>query len=145
MVGKNRLHLPLGRQPGQGFVRPAVLDHQPGILAPGLAAELAQVFIELDQAADNKLHPAVGAWQGVENLAVEHEQAQHLAAVRQRLVQRLLIVRAQVAPKPDQAAFVSCVHGRMLERRGPGRTSGLRRSTALRGCCARAGRTRIRP
>jgi putative transcriptional regulator len=54
------------------------------------------------QAVADELHAPVGARQRVEDVAVEDEGAPHLARRAQRVVQRGVVVGAQVAAQPDQ-------------------------------------------
>jgi hypothetical protein len=58
----------------------------------------------------DELDSAVRARQPVQNFAVKYKQAKHLPTGAQGVVQGGVVVRAQVAAKPDQAAFIGFAH-----------------------------------
>ena len=68
----------------------------------GLPGQLAQLFIDLHQRFADELHAAVRAGQAVQNGLVKHEHAMHLLAAFERVKQRRVVKRAQVAAKPHQ-------------------------------------------
>jgi hypothetical protein len=74
--------------------RPGVAHDQ---ATAGLAAQLEQLGMKLHQALADELHAPVGARQGVQNLAVEHKGYVNLRAAFQGVVERGVILRAQVA------------------------------------------------
>jgi len=69
-------------------------------------AALAQRAVELDHGGVDELDPAVGGQSFVEQLVqdrpVEDERAVHAPRLPQRVVQRGMVVRAQIAPEPDE-------------------------------------------
>jgi hypothetical protein len=51
----------------------------------------------------DEFHAPILPGQAGQNVGVEHEHGMHLSALPQGVVERGLIVGAQVAPEPDQA------------------------------------------
>ena len=76
------------------------------------ATELFQLGIELDQRLADEFHPAIGARQGVEDGAIEHEHADHLAAGPQRLPEGGVVVDAEIAAEPHESLGVGLVDGK---------------------------------
>ena len=78
---------------------------------PQTATLLAERLVQFRDRAVDKGHPPVSAiFQGVKDLGVEDEHAMHLGGIGQRVVQRGVVVVAQVAAEPDQGG-VSDGHG----------------------------------
>ena len=108
MVGKHRLHAQGLGHLGHGVARAHavawrwVAHHQ---ARTGVTREGAQVAVQNDQGFPNELDPPVGAWQAVQDVAVEDKQAVHLGARAQRMEQRSVIFGPQIAPKPHQAGM----------------------------------------
>ena len=74
----------------------------------------AKVPDELDAAVGTQAVVArlgVLAGQRIEDGRVEHEHAQHLPATAQRVVERRVVVRPQVAAEPHEALGVGLVDG----------------------------------
>ena len=110
MVGEHRLHAQRQRLLHHGTARRVVQHDQPG---PGHAmrqGQRRQCGVQLDQAMPDELDAPVRARQPVQNLAVKDKEAKHLPAGAQGVVHGGVVVCAQVAAKPDQAAFVRFVH-----------------------------------
>jgi hypothetical protein len=63
-----------------------------------------QLAVEIDQALADELHAPVAPGQGIEDLPVEHECHPHSPGCPQRMVERGVIVGAQVATAPHQRA-----------------------------------------
>ena len=111
VVGVDRLHAQLRRQPRHLVDGQPVAHEQPGAVDAVRGAQRAQLGVDADQAVADELHAAVGTGQGVEDGAVEHEHAPHLPRRAQRVVQCRMVVGAQVAAQPDQRAVDRFVHG----------------------------------
>ena len=99
VVGKHRLSAKFAGQGVDILGRPAVAHDQAGV---GQASELAQRFIQGLQAAQNKVHPAVAAGQGVQDVAIEHKHRMHVGTLAQGMVQRGVVAGPQIAAKPHQ-------------------------------------------
>ena len=110
-----------------------MLDQQACLAAMG-RRQRPQSLVEFSQGADDEFHPAVGPREPVEDLAVEDEEAEHLPAVDQGLVQGLLVMGAQIAAQPDQAAFIGGSHGLIVGRAARMRRRYSTRQSALQGC-----------
>ena len=74
-------------------------------------AERAEGAAQLVDAVANELDTPVAARQGVEDLAVEDEHAPDLARGPQGVVQRGVVVGAQIAAKPDEGTVQWSLHG----------------------------------
>ena len=75
------------------------------------ATLLAERRVQFRDRAVDELDPLVGTvLQRVQYLGVEDEHAMHLGGIGQRVVQRGVVVVAQVAAEPDQGG-VSDGHG----------------------------------
>jgi len=103
-VGKNGLHVQFVRQRRNFIDRGGVPHDQP-------AAERLQLGVELLQRFPDEFHPPVDAGEGVQNRPVEHENAHHLPAGPQGLVERCVVVHAQVAAKPHEPFGIGLVDG----------------------------------
>ena len=68
-------------------------------------AEGGQLPVQVGQAVNDELDPAIGARQRIEDFAVEDEHTPHMTRRAQRVVQRCVIVAAQVAAKPDECGI----------------------------------------
>ena len=104
-VGEHGLHVERLRDLGDLVFRTRVSHDQP-------AAQRAQVGVERDQRFADEFDAAICARQRLEDVRVEHEHADHLAAAAQRLPQRRVVVDAQVASEPHQALGVGLVDGK---------------------------------
>ena len=102
MVGVDRLHMQLGGQLRQGLHRVAVAHQQADPFDAVRGGQRVQLRLQPDQAVADELDAAVGARQGVEDRAVEDERAPDAPGRAQCVVQRSVVVGAQVAPQPDQ-------------------------------------------
>ena len=101
----------LPRQPHDLQTRAAVADEQAHAVQAVRAAEQPHLPIEVGQALVNELHPPVGARQRVEDVGVEDERAPDPSRRPQGVIQRGVIVHAQVAAKPHERAVQGLVHG----------------------------------
>ncbi|MNR22933.1 hypothetical protein D3C85_1399200 [compost metagenome] len=106
MVGEHRLGFQGGRE-----LRDRLARH--GIEHDQTAAPLAQRRVQRGQRAQDEVDAPVRLeapfQQGIEDLAVEDKHAPYLSAVLKGIMQRRVVVGAQVAPEPDQAAFEALV------------------------------------
>ena len=100
VVGENRLHPKAVRQASDLVARHGVPHDQASVRRAG---ERAQSLVQLHQRFPDELHPAIGAWQRIQDVAVEHEYGVDLPAVFQRVVKRRVVPHAQVAPEPHQS------------------------------------------
>ena len=66
-----------------------------------MAAEFAQLRVELAHRRADEFDPPVGARQGIQYLAVEYKDAVHLPAGFQRQAQGGVIGHAQIATQPE--------------------------------------------
>ena len=110
VVGVDRLHAELARQLRDLGAGRAVAHDQADALDAVGASEPAQLFVEVEQRLVDELDPAVGLQaalqQRLQDVGVEDEGAPDLFAVLQRMVERGLVARAQVAPEPNQSAVI---------------------------------------
>ncbi len=104
VVGVDRLHAQPGGQRRYLVGRPAVAHDQPGALDAVRGRERTQFGVDADQAVAYEFDAAVLPGQGVEDVAVEDEDAPDLARGAQCVVQCGVVVGAQVAAQPDQGA-----------------------------------------
>ena len=107
MAGIHRLHAQPGGQAWQlinGGAVAADQAHRRGACHPVRFGQGAQFRVQHRQAVAQKLHPPIGTRQGVEDGGVEDEGAPDAARAFQRLVQRGVVVHAQVPAQPDQGA-----------------------------------------
>ena len=107
VCGIHGLHTQGLGQGGQRFGSVAVLDDQASFFLPG---QRAQVRIQLEQGGPDELHPAVAAWQRVQNVPIENEGAIDALALLQGQVQGRVVVDPQVAPEPDQTGIQGFLH-----------------------------------
>ena len=110
VVGVHRLDMQLGGQSRQGLRRMAVAHQHGHALDAVRGRERAQLRVQPDQAVADEFDAAIGTRQGVEDVAVEDEGAPDTPGRAQRVVQRRVVVGAQVTPQPDQGA-VERLHG----------------------------------
>jgi len=75
------------------------------------AADGLQLGVELHQRFPDEFHPPVDAGEGVQNRPVEHENAHHLPAAPQGLIERRVVVHAKVAAKPHEPFGIGLVDG----------------------------------
>ena len=122
-VAERRAHRRVARE-GVGFVVVVRVDRlrtefagEPYDLGPRRAvahqqapAEGAQLRVELAHAVVDELDAPVSARQRLEDGGVEHEHAPDLLGGPQCVVQRRVVVRAQIAPEPDQRLLQSPLH-----------------------------------
>ena len=130
VAGIDGLHLQRLREPRDLVNRRRVAHDQAGILHPVARREIAQLQVQLGQTGVEELDAAVGAQaageQRIEDGAVVDKHAPDLPGRPQCVVQRRLVVDAQVAAKPcqrlverlrrsfDQAVFPCCFHAASL-------------------------------
>jgi hypothetical protein len=107
-----------------------VAHDQAGAFHAVRRGQRAQFGVHAHQAVADELHAPVGARQRVEDVAVEDEGAPHLARGAQRVVQRGVVVGAQVAAQPDQGAVQGLVH--RLQCASVPRAAGIKSSMAFR-------------
>ena len=89
------------------------LDDQLRTLQPGahlIVRQGRELAVELDDAGVDELDTPVRTRQWIENLGVEHEHAPDLARGAQGVMQRCMVIDAQVAPKPDQGGVQKLLH-----------------------------------
>ena len=110
VVGEHRLNTQRQRLLHHGAAGLVVQHDQPGPGHTVRQCQRRQCGVQLDQAMPDELDAPVRARQPVQNLAVKDKQTKHLPAGAQGVVQGGVVVRAQVAAKPDQTAFVRFVH-----------------------------------
>ena len=111
MAGKDRQHAQLLRQPWNFVLGLAVPHDQAAVLNAMSFAQFAQAQIQLDQRFPDEFHPPVGPRQGIKDGRVKNKGHVHLAAVFQGVVERCIVLHTQIASQPDQAGWVSGVHG----------------------------------
>ncbi len=110
VVGEHRLDLqPLGQR-GNGPAGLVVQHDEAGTCPTAGLPEGVQVRVELHQRLADEFDAPVRPGQGIQNVGVEDEDAPDLAADLERVVQRCVVLAAQVATEPHQA-FVVGVHG----------------------------------
>ncbi len=107
MRGKNRLHTEFERQRDDRRRGIAVHHDQSGVR---VGAGAAQLRVQFQQRVADEFDPAVGTRQRVENSAVKHERAMHLAAGNQCQVQRRVVVQSQVASQPHETGIELFAH-----------------------------------
>ena len=83
-------------------------NQQPGCRVGAFGA---QGSIEFGQTVQEEGHTAILARQRIQDAAVEHEKAMHLAALLQGRGQGGVVVQAQVTSQPDQAGIELVRHG----------------------------------
>ena len=110
VVGEHRLHTQRQRLLHHGAAGLVVQDHQAGFGHAVRQCQRRQSRVQLDQGMPDELNAPVRTGQPVQNLAVKDKETKHLPAAAQGVVQGGVVVRAQVAAKPDQTAFVRFVH-----------------------------------
>ena len=110
VAGVHRLYAQLLRQRRDLVARPAVAHDQAGAGHALRGTEFRQLRVQVGEAVQDELHPAVGARQRIKDLAVEDEDTPDVASRPQRMVQRRMVVGAQVAAKPDQRSVNRRMH-----------------------------------
>ncbi|MEY2804423.1 MAG: hypothetical protein RL657_1759, partial [Pseudomonadota bacterium] len=106
MAGKHGQGVQLLGQLGDFVFGQAVAHDQ----AATFATQLGQALAQLYQRFADELHPPIGPGQGIEDGGVEDTGHMHLAAVFQGMVERRVVVHAQIAPQPDQTTRQSGFH-----------------------------------
>ena len=83
------------------------------------AAERFECRLQLDDGVPDELDATIGAvGERIEDLGIEHEHAPDRACLLQGVIQRGVIVGAQIAPEPHQRAVVAGTHPQpIFERR----------------------------
>lgn len=100
MVREHCLDVEFSRKPGDGLACGIVQYDQP---ASGPLQRGAQWLQRPQDELDAPVGPEPAFAQRIQDLAVEYEYAPHLPAVLHGIMQRRVVVGAQVAPEPDQA------------------------------------------
>jgi len=104
VVGVHRLHMQVSGQLRHGLRCVAVAHQQAHALDAVRGGQRAQLRLQPEQAVADELDAAISARQRIEDVAVEHKRTPHPPGRAQCVVQRGVVVGAQVAPQPDQGA-----------------------------------------
>ncbi len=115
VAGVHGLHAQGLGQVGDLVHRLAVAHDQAHAVHPMCGAQGAQFGVHAHQAVADELDAAVDPRQGVEDGAVEHEHAPHLPGCEQGVVQRGMVIGAQVSAQPDQGAVQGLVGRGVLQ------------------------------
>lgn len=112
VVGVHRLHVQGLRQTGDLFRRAPVQHDEPRMRDTVARAQRPQLLVELAHTGVDELDPPVPAWQRLQDVGVEHEDAPHPPRGAQGVVERGVVVRPQIAAEPHQGAVEFLVHCR---------------------------------
>ena len=110
VVGKHRLNTQLMGQLGQFFPCFAMANDQTRAFE---ACQSPQLRVQIDQRLADEFDPAVSPRQGRQNIGVKDKYTMDFGAIFQRMEERGVVVRSQIAAKPDQSGGKSFVHGRV--------------------------------